>query len=80
MKARLNITIDQMALKNIKAYAAAKQISVSELVEAYFKKVTRPARKKNIISLIDKLEAPSFDNKADLKELFYKEQMDKYGI
>ncbi len=80
MKIRLNLTIDEALLSHIKAYAASKDISISELVETYFKKVTRPARKKNILHLVEKLEAPAIDPKADLKELFYLEQAGKYGF
>ena len=80
MKERLNLTIDGALLESMKAYAASKQMSVSELVESYFRTVTKPVRRKNILELVDRLEKPSFDPKADLKELFYKEQGDKYGF
>jgi hypothetical protein len=80
MKERLNLTIDGDLLDAMKNYAANKQMSVSELVENYFKTVTRPVRRKNIIDLVDKLEKPAIDSSADLKELFYKEQGKKYGF
>jgi len=80
MKERLNLTIDGGLLNAIKNYAASKQTSVSELVENYFKAVTRPARRKNIIDLVDKLPKPAIDEGADLIELFYKEQGEKYGF
>ena len=80
MKTRLNLTIDDDLLDNIKTYAANKQTSVSELVENYFKRIAKPAKRKNIINLIEKLEKPKIDSKADLKELFYPEQSKKYGF
>jgi hypothetical protein len=80
MKERLNLTIDGVLLEAMKAYAAKRQISVSELVENYFKQVTRPVHRKNILDLVDELEAPVADPEADLKELYYKEQGEKYGI
>ena len=80
MKARLNLTIDEGLLNNIKLYAARQQKSVSELVEIYFKNVTRPAKRKNIIDLVKELEPPLIDSDADLKELFYQEQSKKYGF
>ena len=80
MKERLNLTVDGGLLESIKNYAANKQTSVSELVENYFKAVTKPARRKNIIDLVDKLNKPAIDDRADLKELFYKEQAEKYGF
>lgn len=80
MKTRLNLSIDNQLLSKIKAYAASKGISVSELVEEYFKTIVRPAKRKNIISMVEKLEEPVIDRKADLKDLFYKEQAGKYGF
>lgn len=80
MKERLNLTIDGALLDAMKAYAAKRQMSVSELVENYFKTVTKPARRKNVLDLIDQLKKPAISDKADLKELFYKEQGEKYGF
>lgn len=80
MKTRLNLTIDQALLESMKAYAANKHTSVSELVETYFKRVSRPAKRKNILHLVDKLNSPVIDPKADLKKLFYQEQSEKYGF
>jgi hypothetical protein len=80
MKTRLNLTIDDALLDNIKAYASNKQTSVSELVENYFKTITKPAKRKNIINLVEKLEKPKIDSKADLKELYYQDKSKKYGF
>ena len=80
MKARLNLSIDNQLLSHIKAYAASKGTSVSELVEEYFRAVARPAKRKNIISMVEKLEPSTIDKKADVKELFYKDQASKYGF
>ena len=80
MKTRLNLTIDDALLDNIKAYASNKQTSVSELVENYFKAITKPAKRKNIINLVEKLEKPKIDAKTDLKELYYQDQSKKYGF
>ena len=80
MKTRLNLTIDDTLLDNIKIYASNKQTSVSELVENYFKRITKPAKRKNIISMVEKLEKPKIDSKADLKDLYYQDQSKKYGF
>lgn len=58
MKERLNLTIDSGLLEAMKSYAASKRISVSELVESYFRSVTRPVERKNILDLVDELGAP----------------------
>lgn len=59
MKERLNLTIDGGLLEAMKAYAAGKGMSVSELVESYFRQVTRPVQRQNILDLVDRLEEPT---------------------
>lgn len=80
MKSRLNLTIENSLLEDVKSYAVKQKRSVSDLVESYFKKVTRPSKRKNIIDLVEKLEKPTIDKNADLKELYYKENAKKYGF
>ena len=79
MKTRLNLTIEDSLLDSIKLYASGKQTSVSELVENYFKKIAKPAKQKNIITMIEKLEKKKHPT-ADLKELYYQDQAKKYGF
>jgi hypothetical protein len=43
----------------MKAYAASKEMSVSELVESYFRSVTKPVQRRNILDLVDELEKPA---------------------
>ena len=80
MKSRLNLTIENSLLEDVKSYAVKQNRSVSDLVESYFKKVTRPSKRKSIIDLVEKLEKPTIDNDADLKDLYYKENEKKYGF
>ena len=80
MKARLNLTIEDSLLENIKSYAVKQQRSVSDLVESYFKTVTKPSKRTNILSLVEKLEKPVIAEDADLKDLYYKENAKKYGF
>lgn len=80
MKARLNLTIDDTLLEHVKQYASRQDISVSELVENYFKMVTRPSRRKNLLTLVDQLENPKMDVNVDLKDLYYQEKAEKYGL
>lgn len=58
MKERLNLTIDGGLLEAMKAYAAGKGMSVSELVESYFRQVTRPVQRQSILEMVDQLEQP----------------------
>lgn len=80
MKSRLNLTIENSLLEDVKSYAVKQNRSVSDLVESYFKKVTRPSKRKNIIDLVEKLEKPLIDENVDLKNLYYKENAKKYGF
>jgi hypothetical protein len=58
MKERLNLTIDGALLEAMKVYAASKEMSVSELVESYFRQVTRPVSRQNILDMVDQLAGP----------------------
>jgi hypothetical protein len=82
MKERLNLTIDGELLDAMKAYAASKEMSVSELVESYFRSVTKRAQGRNILDLVDGLErpVPGGHTDGDLREVFYKGQEKKYGF
>ncbi len=80
MKARLNLTIEDSLLENVKGYAVKQQKSISELVENYFKTVTKPAKRKNILQLVEKLDKPAISETADLKKLYYEENAGKYGL
>lgn len=80
MKARLNLTIDETLLSRIKIYSESNKISISELVEQYFKSISSPVRQQNIIDMVEKLKPAKFDVNKDLKQDFYEEQADKYGF
>jgi hypothetical protein len=80
MKARLNLTIDNSLLERFKLYAANKQVSISELVEEYFKSATKPKTRKNMIDLVEKLPGHSIPKDLDLKKGFYEEQGKKHGF
>jgi hypothetical protein len=69
MKERLNLTIDGALLEAVKAYAARKEMSVSELVECYFRSVTNPVQNNNILDLMDRIKPPATGGgKARIKE------------
>ena len=80
MKSRLNITVDEEILNNVKRYAARKNISLSELIEQYFKTLTSTPRRKTIIQMVEELEKPKIESRAGLKEAYYEEQKKKYGF
>ena len=82
MKARLNITIEETVLMQIKHYAAAKQVSVSQIIEDHLRLIVKSsAKKKNLLDVVDQLKAPSdIPQDVDLKKSFYEDQSDKYGF
>jgi len=80
MKTTLNITIEDAVLAHVREYAASRDISVSQIVEDYFKSLTKPAKRNQIIEMVEKLETPTFiDEDFDLKKAYYEERSEKYG-
>ncbi len=67
MKARLNLTIEQSLLEEVKLYANRKNTSVSELVEEYFKVITQ-TKKQSLVDLLRSLPKPDIDENFDWKE------------
>ena len=80
MKKRLNITVDQVLMEQAKRYAARHKTSLSQMVEKYFKSLTRPAHKKNVIDLLNELPKPKVKVEGDLKKRYYESQKNKYGF
>lgn len=80
MKAKLHLTIDPDILERIKAYAAARQISISELVECYFKNLISNAGKPHVIHPSDKLHPDDTERDTVLRDLYHKERKHKYGF
>ncbi len=76
-KSRLNTTIGKDLIDQAKQYASRHRISLSHLVEQYFRSLkTSP----NIITIVEKLPQPDFHTDQDLKKGFYEEQKEKYGF
>jgi hypothetical protein len=80
MKNRLNITVDEDLLRRAKRYAAQRQTSLSQLIEAYLESLTRKPAKENIVTLVEKLKKPKISAETDLKKQYYEEQKQKYGV
>lgn len=79
MKTKLNLTIDEALLTSVKTFAANKRVSISELVEVYFRIIIRPVKRKNIIDLVDQLKPPAIDADIDLKKAYYETKHRKHG-
>lgn len=57
----------------MKVYAEKQQVSLSELVESYFKKVVQSTEKETFMDIVKGLRNHSIDPKADLRELYYQD-------
>ena len=80
MKSKLNITIDQEVLEQMKRYALQQKMSISEIVENYFRTISNPKRKNSFVEMIDKLPSPSIDKNINLRDEYYKVKAKKYGF
>jgi len=80
MKKRLNITVDGALMEQAKRYAAKNNSSLSQMVEVYFKSLTRPTRKKNAIEVLKTLPKPKQTVNGDLKEQYFDKEKKKYGF
>ena len=80
MKNRLNITISDDLLLQAKKYALKHNTSLSQLIEDYFIRITRPAKRKTVIDVIKGLPKPRAEKLGDVREKYYTEQKKKYGF
>lgn len=83
MKNRLNITVDNVLMEEAKLYAVKHKTSLSQLVEEYFKTLTRskPAKKENILELLARLPKPKGKvPEGDVHKLYYEDNKKKYGF
>lgn len=78
MKARINLTIEEKLIAQVKAYADQQNTSVSDLVEAYFKRMVE-SRKKGLVDLIESLPKPDLDENLDLKKAYFEDKGAEYG-
>jgi 6-phosphogluconate dehydrogenase len=74
MKARLNITIEASLLNEVKKFAAKRNTSVSEMVENYFKTITKPKRKK-LSEILDQLPRINIPANKKLSDLYFDAKM-----
>lgn len=82
MKSKINLSIDEKLVYKIKAYAEENNISVSELVEQYFKTKVEPVKRNNLIELVKslpKVKLPYGDD-VDLTKQYYEEKASEYGL
>lgn len=79
MKSKLNITIDEDILSQMKRHAIQQNRSISEIVEHYFRGILSPKTKGSFVEMIDELPKPTNLGSGNLKEEYYKNKAEKYG-
>lgn len=80
MKTRLNLTIEENVVAAVKAYASKKRISISELVEDYFKSLSTREARENIVDLMKTMPIPQLPEDIDYRKDYYKDRSSKYGF
>ena len=82
MKNRLNITVDNVLMEEAKLYAVKHKTSVSQLVEQYFKTLTRKrlSQKENFIDFMSRMSKPKIKVEGDYKKDYYESRKKKYGF
>lgn len=84
MNTKLTLTIKKEVIERTKEYANEKGLSLSEMVENYFKFVTAKRKKiteKQRSSKVEKLRGIiKTDEKIDYKQILAEELSKKYGV
>lgn len=72
--------MDSALVEQAKRYAARNRSSLSQLIEVYFKSLTRPAHKKTAIDLLKELPKPKKLVIDNIKEDYFSRRKNKYGF
>ncbi|GAA0537385.1 DUF6364 family protein [Chitinophaga japonensis] len=80
MKTRLNLTIEENLLQRMKMYAARQHVSLSELVESYFERLTQPVKRKSIVDIVERMDTPVLPPETDLVSEYYKDIEREHGL
>ncbi len=82
MKTRLNITVEETLVEKAKAYAAEKDLSLSQLVEDYFERIVTKQRRPSLLDVLDKLpkSESQYPEDFDFKKEYLEERKAKYGF
>jgi hypothetical protein len=83
MKTRINLAIDKDLLSTIKTFAMRNDISLSELVEEYFRLVKLKLKNKaknDIPGKVEKKKKTPILSNRELREEYYEARAEKYGF
>jgi hypothetical protein len=79
MNTKLTLKLDRTVIENAKRYSLQRKVSLSELVENYFRSLTEYSEEKNYSSVVRELSGIiSIDNEDELKKEYTDYLVDKY--
>ncbi|HPJ44254.1 MAG TPA: DUF6364 family protein [Spirochaetota bacterium] len=79
MNTKLTLKLDKTVIENAKRYSYQRKVSLSELVENYFRSLTEYSEEKNYSSVVRELSGIiSIDNEDELKKEYTDYLVDKY--
>lgn len=79
MNTKLTLKLDRTVIENAKRYSFQRKVSLSELVENYFRSLTEYSEEKNYSSVVKELSGIiTLESEDDLKKEYTDYLMDKY--
>ncbi|HOP63683.1 MAG TPA: DUF6364 family protein [Spirochaetota bacterium] len=79
MNTKLTLKLDKTVIENAKKYSLQRKVSLSELVENYFRSLTEYNEEQNYSSVVRELSGIiSIDNTDDLKKEYTDYLVEKY--
>ena len=80
MKTTVNIELEKELLIAAEQYAEQHQLSLAQLIESFFKRLSAPASRKNVVQMVRELEKPMIEENKDLMQAYHEEQKSKHGF
>lgn len=80
MKTTVSVDIEKELLTAAERYAAQRRLSLDQLIESFFLRLSIPVSQKNIVQLMREMEKPTTNEVNDLTQACYEEQKNKHGF
>ena len=80
MDTKLTLKLDKKIIESAKEYAAEQKVSVSSIVESYFKTLITKEKKKESVQISDFVKSLSLENGGIPADFDYKKDRQEYLI
>ncbi|WP_026706078.1 DUF6364 family protein [Flavobacterium soli] len=80
MDTKLTLKLDKDVIESAKEYAAKQKVSVSSIVESYFKTIISKENKKDSVQISDFVKSLSLENGGIPADFDYKKDRQEYLI